>query len=266
MARRIRIKRGHGVPPVEALEEAELALDLSSAVLYTRIGSAVVPVNVAPSVKRDIGRRTFYPPFTPTGIDDEFDDDLFSGWTAVNSGTNPPVILETNDRASVFFPGPTSTAAQLYAQMKADTINIGEAIETCFQWSGPQTNFHGAGLIFADGATYAAGNQVIFRLSLADDVGAISSFTGYNAQTGPSFTAGIRSLACGKMFMRLKYDAANSWRAYISSDGISWGWFTPSGSAFSRTLTPTHLGFFTTAWGAGNQFSWSFLYFRKVTM
>jgi hypothetical protein len=199
-----------------------------------------------------------YPPFTVGANDDEFSDGSFSGWTAVNSGSNVPTVTETNHVASLLLPG-GHAAAELAAYVKAVTPATGDYIETCFRGQGRSNTYNIAGLVFADGATYGAGNQVVFYFSPQEQAWALNAHTGYNTlATFQSYT--MQQFApVGDMFLRLVYTAANSWRPYVSPDGVSWA---ALGSAVSYTLSPTRIGFFVTTWGGAQPFAWSFRYFK----
>lgn len=206
-------------------------------------------------------RSTIYVPFTPTGIDDEFDDASFTGWTAVTPGTQDPTTSEANDNLSIYNPGSQATAG-LRAWVKSTTISAGDIIEMVFRGFGRSQNFNICGLIFADGTTYTAGNQQTFALSTADNALVRHDMTGYNTfVSGTSYgTAGVQ--AFGDVFLRLKYSAANTFIGYTSADGNLW--FDVTGN-LSNTLTPTHCGFFVSSWGGTLPFTWSIRYFRKTT-
>lgn len=199
-----------------------------------------------------------YPSFTAGANDDEFDNGSFTGWTAVNDGANVPTVTETNHVASVHLPG-GHAAADLAAYVKAVTPTAGQSIETVFRGQGKAGGFHIAGLIMADGATNGAGNQVVWYYSPQEGKWALSTHTGYNAQG----TFGPKDAQLdgpyGDMFLRLEYDAANTFKGWVSPDGVSWIDVT---GAVAYTLAPTHVGFFVTTWGSAEQFVWSFRYWK----
>ena len=122
-------------------------------------------------------------------------------------------------------------------------------------------NFNIAGLIFADGTTYNSGSQVAFYISPNEGQLRQNIFTNYNTQgTGVGFTFN-NPAGASDILLRLKYNGSNSWSGYVSPDGISWALI----STFSRTLTPTAVGFFVTTWGGAAPYVWSLRYFRKHT-
>lgn len=204
-------------------------------------------------------RSSLYVPFTPTGLDDEFDDENFSGWTLVNSGSALANIIETDDKVSLKFPT-GGTSQHLQAYMKADTINTGDYIEMCFQGVGYLAATHKFGLIFADGDTWNAGNQVCFAWSPSSSGASIQVFnlTGYNTQVTNTTVSGGNFIN-GMMIYRFTYTAANTWLAEISTDRTQWATVIST----TRTLTPTHCGFFGSTYGAANEYVWSAHYWRK---
>lgn len=206
-------------------------------------------------------RSALYLPFVPSGVDDEFDDESFSGWTAVNDGTAAPTITEINDRCSILLPGGT-TAQHLYAYMKSATINVGDYVEAVADWSTYNTGYPQIGVIMADGATYNSGTQVVVRISPQEGVVVLSNFTGYNTAVGGVFVTGSDSQSFGRCFMRLTYVAANTWRCSTSPDGVNW---IRNADPNDRTvtMTPTHLGFFVMGWGSDKASAMSFHYVRK---
>jgi hypothetical protein len=59
--------------------------------------------------------------------------------------------------------------------------------------------------------------------------------------------------------MRWKYEGSNTFRGYVSPDGISWIDITGS---TSYTLTPTHIGFSMSTWGSSSSYAMSLAYIR----
>lgn len=201
-----------------------------------------------------------YPVFTPAGVDDEFDDNNFSGWTLVDDGTHQPTVTETNNVASVLVPG-GDASAHLHGYLKSTTVNVGDYIQMGFRLLGLSQNFVICGLIFADGATYNSGSQFVWYYSPAEGGCVYNSPTGFNAGGLPNGTKTIPAGdAFGDIHLRLKYEAANTFSGWVSPDGVSWLNLTGS---ITRTLTPSRVGFLLTSWGGANPFVASLRYFRK---
>lgn len=181
-----------------------------------------------------------YPIFTPGADDDEFNDANFTGWTLVDAGTQTPTVTEINDVASILHPGGDTGNAH-HAYMKARTITTGSYVEIAFRMFGVAQNYNLVGLVFADGTTYGAGNQVSFFFSPNETTITIANYTNYSTYAGSFITKStLLNPTFSDMFLRLFCVGANSWAGYISCDGISW--INATGS-FAATLSPTKAGF-----------------------
>lgn len=206
-------------------------------------------------------RSALYTPFTPTGIDDEFDDGSYSGWTSVTPGTQLLTFVEANDCLSIYNPA-GQAAASLRAEVKATTINANDIIETCVSGFGRAQNYNLFGLVFANGATYGAGAQIVWYYSPTENVLWRVNFTNYSAAgTATSYTIAA-SNPTGVLFLRLKYEGSNNWSGWVSGDNTQWVNVT---GTVAYTMTPTHLGFFVTSWGGSLPAVWSMRYIRKTT-
>ena len=207
-------------------------------------------------------RAGFYVPFTPTGVDDEFDDGSFTGWTLVNDGVTVPTNVETAgvDRLSVMHPG-GGAVGRLCSYMKAQTPGTNSTIEIGFSMAGRSQSVNLCGLIFADGNTYAAGNQVVFYFNPQGSTWERVSFTNYNtAGAGATFTSPTRAYP-RILLLRFKYEGSNNFSGWTSGDGQQWSNIT---GTFARTLSPTHVGFFVTTYGGAQPHNFCFDYFRYI--
>lgn len=199
-----------------------------------------------------------YKLFTPSGVDDEFNDDNFSGWTAV--GTTPvPTTSEFESKLSIYHPG-SDASSRWYCWMKSATVNVGDFVEICFRQIVVGDNYPIIGVFMADGTTVSSGAQVACDYSPLETQSFLRRITGYNthsSQTGRQISAaGIGS----HIFLRLYYTAANQFKTELSCDGNLW---MPGIAATSLTLTPTHVGFGVTKWGGTQPALWALEYFRK---
>lgn len=206
-------------------------------------------------------RSSIYLPFTPTGVDDEFDDQIFSGWTLVNDGTHLATYTEINDCLSILLPG-SDTSAHLQAVMKTTTVAVGDVIECAVSGMGENANFQTFGLIFADGVTYNTGNQACWSIFPSAQNLQIFAQTSYNTQ-GSSSAKGIgTSLPFPCQFLRFKLISAGNFAGFASCDGISWVNMT---GTVAITCTPAAVGFFSSTWNSSVPYMWSVRYFRKTT-
>jgi hypothetical protein len=193
-------------------------------------------------------RSSIYKVWTSlSGDDDEFDDASFSGWTAVNSGSHLPTLTEGNDVLSIDHPGSDATA-ELHAWVKAKTINANDYVEGWFSYYGRSQSSPSIGVIMANGNTYGAGTQVfweLFQTNANAQQLALASHTNYST-AGTASTLPMGVLYNYGVGLRLQYLGSNNWAGFMSVDGISWRNFT---GTLSRTMTPTHAGFFVSTWG-----------------
>lgn len=205
-------------------------------------------------------RSAIYPPFVPGSADDEFDDESFSGWTAVNAGgATVPTLTETNDVLNINVPG-GDAAGQLNAWVKnPGTINIGAKIQVAVRFGGPNGNYNQFVLLFSDGSTYGAGNQATMRMSISQDLIINSLHTNFTTE-GTAGSNNYMANTNGWHHLRFEYSAANEFKSYYSADAISWS----LRRTYARTITPTHIGFATTTWGVAILGQWSLAYFRYI--
>jgi hypothetical protein len=198
-----------------------------------------------------------YPAFTVTGNSDEFDDASFTGWTAVNSGNFLPTLTEINNVLSINMPGGNDGAA-LQAWVKAQAFVVGDWIEIAVRGMGNDVSAR-VGVVFANGNTYGAGAQIDYGIAPFSNLFIGGSYTNYNTDGGTSFLAPASRAPYTDWFLRLKYTAANTFVGYVSCDGIS---FVNITGDQSRTLTPTHGGFFVTSYSGVSPFNFCIRYVR----
>lgn len=206
-------------------------------------------------------RAALYKPFTPTGNDDEFDDENFSGWTALQAA---PTLTPTeeNDRLSIKHPG-GDAGAQFHAWVKAVTVASNDWIEIAFQQYGEAGNYAIIGLLFANGATYGAGSQYAVGFSPTENGFIRSLHSNYSSSGGAgSLGGGVPSanMKGALMIYRLMYEGSNVYRGYVSPDGINYvQTFTETSS---HITSRTHMGFYVSTWGGTPDLVYSLLYAR----
>jgi hypothetical protein len=225
-------------------------------------GAAVTHLLTAASLRAIVERHSWWPyqRFTPTGVDDEFDDENFSGWTAV--GTAPiPSTTEYQSQLAIYHPG-GDTSEKHYAWMKSATVSVGDYIEICFRVASHHTPHAALSLIFANGATYGAGTQMVCTWIPSNGVLYTANMTNYNNWVETSTPTQYQYMQRTHQFLRLTMTATNTWKVSVSVDGVYWATIS-SGTVFA--LTPTHVGFGVSRWGAsaGTEGVYSIEYFRK---
>lgn len=208
-----------------------------------------------------------------TSIDEFNDSSLDAAWVRVD-GTGAAVgnmdWTEDGDWLSGSNHGGDSTD-KFHALVRplsgaGGSMSAGDAFITyCKLWAPQGVNFAFAGIVLADGATFGSGNQVWGEVG-ASASGASNlqtfSWTGYNtAGTSAGLLNQAYPLAQG-LYVRIVMTAANTWRTDYSNDGVSW----INGTAtLSKTMTPTHVGFFDSSYGSSTKHTASYGFLRRVS-
>lgn len=183
-----------------------------------------------------------------------------SGFTT-QTVTGTAVWTESQNLASVVVNGQTSGDAA--AKLIAKTISIGDAwtvaIRTAPLQSEAGTTNSGSfsgGILFTDG-TGTGANCVIAHWQISADhtvansslvlVGRHGTLTAFT--TSPWVSENLVRFD-GWLYIKLIYQAANTWRLQFSPDGVSWSAFGESD--ISKTMTPTHVGIAAWCDGVGD--------------
>lgn len=180
--------------------------------------------------------------------DDEYRDASPAGTTVTVSGAQ--TITVARDRLSVLV---TSDMADsdINCQLIARTMSVGDIIETA--WTGmSETEDTGSGFMFAgplltDGTT-SGSNAAIALGRLRDEARGVMQIDmrGGTLTSISGTTSSFRSMKTIShlVYQRIEYEASNTFRGYISPDGISW---IDIGS-ITTTFTPTHFGVGWSTW------------------
>lgn len=182
--------------------------------------------------------------FAPGGSDDdEFQDSGLTGWTEVKP-TTTSVFVERYGRAN-WRHKDTGHAGTLHALLKPITIATTDYIETFVKINRRVTTDMGVGVIMSDGATYGAGNQVVTWMFNGNAM-RVEEWDNFTTQ-GVNSTDTAMSAVAGDdgFYMRLRYEAANTWGGYASRNGFEWMTLTTS---LASTMTPTHAGIVVVRW------------------
>lgn len=184
--------------------------------------------------------------------DDDFFNDgvLSSDWTTLTV-TGAQTITEFRGMLSIRITT-GQTVSDLNAILRPVTPSIGDVIET--RVHGAQTNTGGsndlnfAGLVFSDGVI-ASSNAACLTVHKDAATAGHGWLTASRIGTFTSATIGGISVTwrnpAEPVYIRLEYDAANTWRSFISPDGVSWHDLGTQ----ADTLTPTHVGLVWSTWG-----------------
>lgn len=208
-----------------------------------------------------------------TTIDEHNDGSLDSNWVRVDSAGSSARIVWTEDAnsdvLSVKVEG-GDAANELHALMfpltsAGGSIATGDAFITAFKLGSlAGGNYVFGGLLVADGTTYGAGNQVVCTSHFGGSSRAhfLRAATNYNTFTTLDSTGDVVNLGI-LYYIRLVYLGSNSWRRDLSFDGVTW----IKGTAGSKTITATHVGYLASSFGGGSTVdgSVSYEFLRRVS-
>lgn len=225
---------------LDALSDVNLA-GAADGQYLKRVGGVWVPATVAGGGGG--GKGKYQNPPT-SGLIDDFSDASISGWTLVRDEartlwSEAYGALHASRNTAV--PGAGTRDAEAY--VRTISLAIGDYVEAAFDHT-MLGNYHFVGICLSDGAVWGAGAQVMAWMhgngspSSTENV-RLQHYTSWNSYgaDGTSFTS-VPS-AYDPTYVRLKYEAANTWGMYWSRDGVAWRTIQTN---FARTLTPTHVG------------------------
>lgn len=205
---------------------------------------------------------------------DEFNDaSLDSAWVRVDgtgAASGNLTWTENGDALSASQAG-GDTAGKLHGLVRplsgaGGSMVAGDAFVTCLtlMTSNGSSECTLVGLVLTDNAAFGSGTQVIGEVGLFSVPGLQSyAWTGYGTAGSSVGNLGTGYPICGvPLYIRLVMTASNTWRTDFSYDGISW---LKGLATLSLTLTPTHVGFVDSSYGAATKHvaSWEFL--RRVS-
>lgn len=190
--------------------------------------------------------------------DDNFDDQNFSGWTAV--GTTPtPVVTEAKHRASIRIPTGTA-AAQLYGWVKAKTPSAGKWIQCGYNTMKMGSPHQLVGPIFASGATYGSNNAVQWGYSSEENIFCMSFLANWNSLSGQNRYESVQLPAAPWIHLRFVWNSADNYDVMSSVDCVSWN--TIASATLGTLGTVSHCGFGISAWGSNKEVTTSLTYCR----
>lgn len=201
------------------------------------------------------GASDFWRAGTEGDYDDYFDEDNESDWTAVTIsgstswGYRHASRLGSNRGVHAVATSITSNDVNAYLK-DLSGITTGDYIQTALT---PHRTYSsgailGVGLILTDGATSSSNVAGLFFGSDGNASGLMYRVSGTltNASGVSSF---LNQQSVGRpIHVRVVYQAANTFRTYISWNGEDW---LQTPADISRTMTPTHGGFAISDTSAG---------------
>lgn len=205
-----------------------------------------------------------------TSVDEFNDDSLDAAWVRVDGTGAASANLTWTEGADVLSAnnaGGDSTD-KFHALLRplsgvGGSLAAGDGFVACVDLMAPSANYSFIGVGFSDGTTFGAGNQVWA------DIGQTSTTTNLRVTSWTNFgTAGTNAGSIGtgfvlrKIFVRIALISTNTWRADYSVDGVSW---IKGTATLSKTMTATHVGFFSSSYGTSTKHIASYEFLRRVS-
>ena len=173
---------------------------------------------------------------------DEFNDNSFTGWTTLTVA-GAQTITEANDLCSINVTTSQGTfGSAMNAILVSNALSTGQAVEVAIP-AAHQTDANGFifGPVISNGT--AAGSTfcqaaVQLQETSNDEVFFYAMDGTFNSYGQDGFGFGGRKLG-HTQYVRLEYDASNSFKTWLSPDGVSW----KNVHTATTTMTPSHIGF-----------------------
>jgi hypothetical protein len=259
---------------VEASSDAATPDD-SVTVVRGREGTTAVEHSADDAWVHAPTRQDLYPPVNPRTygeIDDEFiDPTLDASWTLVEDSSPNITGTAGGGQLSIYHPGGDSSQEYHAYVRSLGSLTYPLAVEvraSITHGGNDSGNAVFVSPIFTDGNTYGAGKQLSAELSIITSAdnghvwATLREWTNFNSYTTQQASMTIENHSQSSTYVRLYWTAANSWKYEYSLDGESW--ISPENmtSAWSRTFTPTYVGFWMSTYGSANQAQISIDHFR----
>jgi hypothetical protein len=171
-------------------------------------------------------------------FDIQWDGSQSAGMTTVTV-TGSQTLTEKTGVLSVKFSGQGSQDHNCL--LIAHSFSIGDSFAVPLRYAG-NAGFGLAGVIFTDGTTSAA-NAVAAHIQQHSNEGHARVYTRHGTLTAMGTVSAVFNQQSNQvpwLWLRLTYQASNTFRKEISPDGISWS--TVGIADVSKTMTPTHVG------------------------
>ena len=207
--------------------------------------------------------RWIVPAGTDLGYDDEFDDGSIDGdWVAVDVSGYSNSWYEPSGIKGMSGYFPSGKGSMKLCGMVRPFVDLTYPlyIETAIKQIGRDQQYPSVGLVFADGSTSGAGNQVIFVAAQASYYIDSSNWTNFTSRTSFQDCSRHGGSVSDRIYLRLAWSAANKFKFYYSMDGVTW--IEPFAET-SYTITPTHFGICQTSFDNSTYpYTGNFGYFR----
>ena len=197
-------------------------------------------------------------------LDDEFDDGDHSALASVRP-SGSVTWTEANGVLSAVFSGQGN--ADCVAKVKTiSTLGIGSGVQTAVR-VGAVNNYAMAGPIFSAGGTTT--DSVVWQFAYLAPT--TDAYIHFDLRSGIFSNVNVTSFSDGGLWssgwihMRLVWTGINSFRAWWSTDGVSWTDFGKGAFSITGINPPTRMGVGVSSWGGATQATASFEYLRVWT-
>ena len=201
-------------------------------------------------------------PGSPNAANDEFEDASITGWTRVhNSGTPKGTWSENYGALSWRQTATGATELDVYA--KAHSPSVGDTVEVSGRiFVKTASDTLGIFVGFTNGTTFGTSNAVgtFWHDNLTLNRFMLNQWPGHNSRSTDGTILNGGSMGT-RWYVRVKYEAANTWGLYISPTGDNWHTVQ---SNFAYTLTPTHIAVGVAMLGSVTAPSWVVLDYVRV--
>ena len=191
--------------------------------------------------------------------DDDFFDNASIGFTTELDVSGTSTGTESRDLLSVI--ADDQTTEDVAAQLKAITsASAPMTIETCLRIQRTDSDLAIAGLSFSDGVVAGSNSVRVYYYVTAGVLHWAFTEGTYTAHTTTFDDINFgTAVPQQQLYLQLIWAAANSWKARLSIDGVTW--YAPVG-AQSDTMTPDSFGVWASTWGGTTPMLASYEYFR----
>lgn len=181
-------------------------------------------------------------PASPSAQDDEFEDaSIGGGLTRVAHGTPKGSWAEKYGQLS-WYETASFAVGEMDVYAQARTVSIGDYIEASVHRAVKDGNL-GVAIGFSNGTVYGTSNAIASYTKFESAISyfLLNSWPGHNSRTNDGTALAMAQYQFIEHFyLRVKYEAANTWGLYVSLDGHRWYAVQTN---YSYSLSPTHVIF-----------------------
>lgn len=182
-------------------------------------------------------------------------DDFFTSYSGYTEQTPTGTATWGASRGGLSCKFVSITAADFAATLKAvPAAGVPITIETQFQFPSITTGNPTVGLLFTDGTATTSNLAGFGPMDSGGTNQVIIPAEGTLTSVTSNIGAPIATLIQPLHYLRVIWKSANTFATTASADGETWVRMNTGGSAtFTRTFTPTHMGFYVSNWtGSAN--------------